>query len=36
MAGKRRARGSGRVYFDASTNRWVAAVTYEGKVKKRL
>src|ERR1700755_660760 len=34
--GGRRERGSGRVYFDASKNRWVAAVTYEGKVTKRL
>jgi integrase len=32
----RRERGSGRVYFDASKQRWVAAVTYEGKVTKRL
>jgi integrase len=32
----RRDRGSGRVYFDASKQRWVAAVTYEGKVTKRL
>src|SRR4051794_34527908 len=34
--GGRRERGSGRVFFDASKNRWVAAVTYEGKVTKRL
>ncbi len=32
----RRDRGSGRVYFDASKNRWVAAITIEGKVTKRL
>jgi integrase len=32
----RRVRGSGRVYFDKSKNRWVAAVTYEGTVTKRL
>lgn len=32
----RRERGSGRVYWDESKQRWVAAVTYEGKVTKRL
>lgn len=33
---KRRERGSGRVYFDASKDRWVAAITVDGKVTKRL
>src|SRR4051812_20160980 len=32
----RRDRGSGRVYYDGSKKRWVAAVTHEGKVTKRL
>lgn len=32
----RRPRGTGRVYYDASKNRWVAAITVDGKVTKRL
>src|SRR5215212_1410006 len=32
----RRDRGSGRVYYHTGKKRWVAAVTYEGKVTKRL
>jgi integrase len=32
----RRPRNTGRVYFDKSKQRWVAAVTHEGKVTKRL
>lgn len=32
----RRERGQGRVFFDASKKRWVAAITVDGKVTKRL
>lgn len=32
----RRERGTGRLYFDKSKARWVAAVTYDGRITKRL
>lgn len=33
---KRRERGTGRVYLDRAKDRWVAAITVEGRVTKRL
>jgi hypothetical protein len=32
----RRERGAGRIYFDKTKKRWVAALTVEGKVTERL